>query len=125
MKFKTNKLCNKVKNKFIQNKLTASEEYPVNKWNKTKQIIGNTYKEHLETTYNKKDEMQLMNIRRSYKNKDPNKHGHIHRTIRGKIKKVKEKWLRETCKQIEELEMVADISELLLSMEIIYRVTLL
>jgi len=48
--------------------------------------------------------MQLMDTRRSYKNKDPDKQRHIHRTIRGKINEAKEKWLGERCKEIEELE---------------------
>lgn len=52
--------------------------------------------------------MQLMDTRRSYKNKDPDKHRHIPRTIKGKIKEAKEKWLEERCKEIKELERKYD-----------------
>lgn len=90
--------------------ITASEEDPMEKWNKTKQIIGNTCEEHLKRTCNKKNKwmtdeiLQLMDNRRSHKGKDPDKYRQIHRTIRGKIKEAKEKWLEERCKEIEELE---------------------
>lgn len=48
--------------------------------------------------------LQLMNERRSHRNRNNREYGNIHCTIRRKIREAKEEWAKDACKEIEELQ---------------------
>lgn len=54
------------------------------------------------------DILQLMEIRRSYKNRDENAYKTIQKEIRKKIRHAKEKWYEGKCVEIEELQAIHD-----------------
>ena len=72
----------------------AASDNPMEKWNKAKQTIGNIYEEQLKPTYHKKKEwmteeiLQLMDTRRKYKNRNPDKYRETHGKIKLKIREA-------------------------------------
>ena len=92
----------------IMAKIAASDN-PMEKWNK-----AYIYEEQLKPTYHKKKEwmteeiLQLMDTRRKYKNRNPDKYRETHGKIKLKIREAKENWLKDKCYEIERLEAKYD-----------------
>lgn len=92
------------------------EEREIEKtWTELKNILDKSGK---DTIGRKKQEkrkewitpeiLELMERRRTIKNKNPNTYKRINQEIENKIKLAKEKWLQENCEEIERLEAMHD-----------------
>uniref|UniRef100_A0A8D8LPD3 Craniofacial development protein 2 n=1 Tax=Cacopsylla melanoneura TaxID=428564 RepID=A0A8D8LPD3_9HEMI len=114
-------ICTRAVSDFIEDELSKVEvefeEYNINdKWNYLKNTINKAQDNIIgPTKFDKRKEwmtneiMELMDKRRSYKNKDQTKYKETHTEIRRKIRKAKETFMMERCAEIEEAQRKHDL----------------
>lgn len=105
-------VANTLNYKFQNETHIIAEDTVENTWKTMKNIIGQVQTEKLQHKNNnnmKKEWMtpeilQLMDTRRSYKNKNEAKYKETHTTITKLIRKAKEKWMDDRCTELKELQ---------------------
>lgn len=84
------------------------------KWNQIKTTLKEVSTDKLKSARTRRkawmseEILDLMDIRRTYKNKHQEKYNEIQTEIRNKIRKAKEEWLTGQCEEIEKLEAKHD-----------------
>ncbi|KAI5707314.1 hypothetical protein M8J77_000030 [Diaphorina citri] len=84
------------------------------KWDHVKSIIQENVLKKVEKQYVKckpwmNDEiLELMDMRRSVKNRNNDRYKQIHKEIKKKSREAKQKWLEEECKEMEDLQRKHD-----------------
>lgn len=106
-------------NEKFRNMSSRTQHTIEDKWNNIKESISTITENNLRSNTNKKknkwmtDEiLELIDKRRTFKNKNEERYKDTNKIIRRKIKQAKEDWLDKKCSEIEELDRKHDTMNL-------------